>query len=163
VDQARGHFLAGARFAGDVHRRLRARELRDHLARALDRGRFAEEPRRARGTSPMEARRACTGRGELERAHHQRPQLLELDGLREVVEGARLERGHRVLGRAERRDHRDRRIAVVLRDVAQDRDAVAVRQAHVGEAEVVGAFLQRLLGFLHRRRSRRHPRPCARA
>ena len=48
VDQAGGHFLAAAGFAGDVDRRLAARDLVDHPADALDQGACAEQfPRRA--------------------------------------------------------------------------------------------------------------------
>src|SRR5471032_2318340 len=47
VDKPRRDFLAAAGFAGDVDRRLRARELRDHLAGAQDRRRLAQEPRGA--------------------------------------------------------------------------------------------------------------------
>ena len=152
VDQARGDFLADARLAGDVHRRLRARELADHVARLLDRRGFAQQPRHARRERLADRGAARLRRPrQLERAHHQRAQLLELDGLGEVVEGARLERRHRVLRRAEGRDHRHRRVAEVLGDVAQHLQAVAIGQAHVGQAQVVGPGLQRFLRFLDRR------------
>src|SRR6185437_2602840 len=42
----------------------------------------------------------------------------------------------------------DRRVAVVVGDVAQDRDAVAIGEPHVGEAEVIGTRLERGLRLL---------------
>src|SRR5260221_4195073 len=45
MDQARGDFLAGAGFAGDVYRRLAARQLADHVAGTRDRRRFSDQAR----------------------------------------------------------------------------------------------------------------------
>ena len=66
----------------------------------------------------------------------QQPQLVEIDRLGQVIEGARLQRGHGVLGAAVGGDHGDRR-AGRLRDFAYQLKAGAVRQAHVGQAQRV--------------------------
>ena len=146
VDEARGHFLAAAGFAGDVDRSLGARQLGDHVACARDCRRFPQQARGAGDGGLADGRAArLRGLGQLERAHHQRAQLLQLDRLGEIVEGARLERLHRVLGRAIGGDHRHGRVAVVLGDVAQHLEAVAIGQPHVGEAQVVRSRAERLL------------------
>src|SRR5207244_12936955 len=62
-----------------------------------------------------------------------------------VVEGAGLERGHRVLGAAVGGDHGHRHIGGLAGDVAHQVEAFAVGEPHVGQAKVVALLLQALL------------------
>ena len=151
MDEARRDFLAAARLSRDVDRRLRSRELLDHLARPLDRRRFAEELR-SRGSCLADRRAPRLHRPrQLQGAHHQRAQLVDLDRFREVIEGSRLQRRDRVLRRPVGGDDRDRRVAVALGDLAQHREPVAVGKPHVGERQIVAALAQRALRLLHGR------------
>src|SRR2546428_297234 len=137
VDQARGELLAAARFARDIHRRLGAGELADQLADLRERRAFAEQ-----------ALVLCRRRGrQRQRRAHQGAQLLEAHRLGDVIEGPGLERGDRVFRAAESGDHRHRKIARKAGDVAHQLEALAVGQAHVGEAQVVALVLEPLLGL----------------
>ena len=127
VDHPRGELLAAAGFAVDEDRRLALREALDHVADLQHRRRFAEQ---------LIARRRRRFLRDLQRLLDERAQLLERDGLREIVERAGLERGDGVLGAAVRGDHRDRNVEALLVDVLDDAQAVAVGQPHVGEAQV---------------------------
>jgi hypothetical protein len=135
VDEARGELLAAARLAEDVHRCLRARELADQLAHVHERRARAEE--------------LAVGRvdalGKRERRFDERAQLLEAHRLRHVVERAGLERCDRVVGAAVGGDHRHRHLLGQGADVAYEVEAVAVAEAHVGEAKLVMLVLQPLL------------------
>jgi hypothetical protein len=63
--------------------------------------------------------------------------LLQLDRLGYVVERARLQGRHGVLGAAVRGDDCHREVRMMLGDVLQHSQAVAVREPHVGQAQVV--------------------------
>jgi len=67
--------------------------------------------------------------------------------LADEVEGAGLERLHRQFDIAEGGDHGHRRTGEIARDLLDQLDAIAVGQAHVGEAQVVGVAGQQLAGF----------------
>src|SRR5689334_13033457 len=82
MDLPRGELLAAAGFAGDVDRRLGARELADHLAHLHEARALAQEALAGLHRLPA---------GERERRLDQGPQLLEADGLGDVVERARFE------------------------------------------------------------------------
>jgi hypothetical protein len=142
VDQAGAQFLAAAGFAGDVDRRLAARQLFDHGAHLLHARRFADQASSGSSLSwpPGQAQ------GRLD----QGAQLLQADRLGQVVEGAGLQRGHGIAGAAEGGDHRHRRLRAVLGDVADDLQAFAIGQAHVGQAELEIALLERRDGFADR-------------
>src|SRR5205807_2326726 len=137
VDQARRELLAAARFARDVHRRLGAGELADQLAHLGE--------RRAVAQQPLALGRRLGGIGQRQRRFHQGAQLLETDRLGNVVEGARLERGDRVLGAAMSGDHSHRQVGAEPGDMAHQLEPLAVREPHVSEAEVVAIALQPLL------------------
>ncbi len=136
VDQVRDQLLAGARLAVDVHRRLAARDALDHLAQLLHGARAAEE------LDLRQLQRAFSGPAELERRGDQLAQRRHVERLGDEIEGAELERAHRGLDVAVRGDHRDRRLRLVRLDPLDDVQAVAVRQPHVGEAQVEGAGAQ---------------------
>ena len=74
--------------------------------------------------------------GHLERLLDQRPELLERDRLRQVIEGAGLQRGDRIFGAAISGDHRNRHIHGLLSDVFNDAQSFAIGQSHVGQAEI---------------------------
>ena len=121
-----------------IDRRLAAGELVDHRAHLLHRRAFAEQPVRAAGLR--------LGRSllrQVERRLDERAQLFERQRLRHVIERARLQCRNRVLGAAVRRDHRDRKVGAMRADVAHQLEAVAVRQPHVGEAEVEALALEK--------------------
>jgi hypothetical protein len=152
VDQPRGELLAASRFAVDEHRRLTAREAIDQRAHVLHRRRFAEQ---------LIARRRRRLFGNLQRLLHERAQLLERDGLREVIERAGFERGNRVLRAAERSDHGDWNVESLLIDVLDHTQAFAVGQPHVGEAQIERLLVEqtdRLADTLRARRVEPHSR-----
>ena len=105
VDQARGEFLAAARFAGDVDRRLRARELADQ----------SRAPGRAARLAPRQPPCVAVARGASPRSGSESAERTSArscsssTGLATIVEGARLQRRDRVLGAAVGGDHRHRR------------------------------------------------------
>ena len=171
MDGARDQLLAGARLAGDEHRRHAARDLLDQRANLLHRHRLAghaaergahrrRRRRRRRARRARRRRAAVLGRqrrridrrradaAAAERRGDDAAELLQVDRLGEVVVGARLERLDRVLGRAVGGDD-DRLLApVALLEPAQHVEPAAVGKAHVGDDGAVGAVLemeQRLL------------------
>ena len=85
VDQAGAQFLAAAGFAGDVDRRLAARQLFDHGAHLLHARRFADQANQRDSRYPDLPGQA---QGRLD----QGAQLLQADRLGQVVEGAGLQR-----------------------------------------------------------------------
>jgi hypothetical protein len=91
---------------------------------------------------PVVFRASPRCRGSVERRFDQAAQLIQGDRLGQVVEGARLERGDGVLGTAEGRDHRYRRLTVTLANQAHDLQAVAIGQPHVGDAQADSAAFQ---------------------
>jgi hypothetical protein len=136
VYQPRRKFLAAARLAPDVNRRLAPRDFLDHLLDLLDRGARAEDIARRLhlrlGRLP-----GLVHHGELQGLLHQRAQLLELHRLRDIVESAGLERGDGIFRAAVRRNHRDRQVGVMPGDILDHREAVPVGEPHVGQAQVV--------------------------
>ena len=83
VDQARREFLAAARFAGDVDRRLAARELLDQRADAADRGDSPSRRASRRAGAFAVAFWARSAAGSFSAELHQRAQLVELNRLGE--------------------------------------------------------------------------------
>ena len=128
VDHARRQFLAGARLATDVDRCLAACELGDQCPGVVHLRRIADQ-RQARAASGPAF-------GKAQRRAGQVAQGLQVDRLGDEVEGARFERIDGGFHVAVGGDHRGRQIGMVGLDVAHQVDAVAVGQAHVGQAEV---------------------------
>ena len=144
VDRLGREFLAAAGFAGYVDRRLAAREPVDHLARQSHLRAVAKQRmpgRRAAGTRMAGGRHALVFR-QFQRRLDQRPQLVHLHRLGQIVERAGLERGHGVLGAAEGGDHRHRHLRPETRGVLEQREPVTVGQPHVGQADIVMMLLQ---------------------
>src|SRR5438132_1670069 len=108
----------------------------------IGKGRSATSSRKS---VPPVARWRLAAVRKRERRAHQRAQLLEPDRLGDIVEGARLERRHGVLGAAVSGDYSHRHVGRVPGDVAHEVEALAVRQAHVGETEVVALLLELFL------------------
>jgi hypothetical protein len=82
-------------------------------------------------------RRRLAGVAEAQRGGDQPAQRAEVDRLRDEVERAELERPHRRLDVAVRRDHRHRHARAVRLYPLDEVEPVAVGQAHVGEHEAV--------------------------
>ena len=74
-------------------------------------------------------------------------QNLGLDGLGEIVEGAQLDRGHRVLKIGIPGKDNDRDVRKVQAHIFDQFHAGNLRHDHVGEHQVIGAVLQAGLGF----------------
>ena len=133
VDHPRDELLARARFARDVHGRLAARDLRDHLrARCSIGGRLADEQRSA--AAPLASGDRAL---ELQRCGDELAQIVEIERLRDEIECAELERAHGRLDVAVRRDHGHRGPRSFALNPLDELEPVAVGQAHVGEAQVV--------------------------
>src|SRR3569833_649771 len=111
-------------------RRLAARELRDCGLYLFYRRGFAEQ-RESHAT-----RGSRLGLRQFQRGVHEIAQHLQIDRLGDEVEGAGLERADRGLHAAVGGDHGHRRIGIILLNMLHELDAVAVGQAHIGEAEV---------------------------
>jgi hypothetical protein len=75
---------------------------------------------------------------------HQAAQHGKIHRLGDEIEGASLERGHRRIDVAMRGDHRHRGFRIAAGDELDQALARAVRQAHVGEAQVVAVVGQLL-------------------
>ena len=132
VDHARHQFLAGARFTGDVHRRLAARHAQDHLAQPFHRGRVADELRAgARRQRPRPE--SCESFSAVD---DDAPQHAEVERLGHEIEGAEFQRAHRRLDVAMRGDDGAGHARALRRHPLEQVEAVAIRQAHVGQAQI---------------------------
>ncbi len=142
MDETSSEFLAASGLAGDVDRGLAARELLDHQAHLFD----------PRARSEKLVLPGFGGRGFLrqgERRFDQRPELIEGQGLGQIIEGTGLESCDGVLGAAERRDHGHGEVCESRADETHQFHPVAVGQPHVGQTEVIPSGLQQLLGGRH--------------
>ena len=81
---------------------------------------------------------------ELDGAAHQLAQHAQIERLGDEIEGAELERAHRGLDIAVRRDDGDGHVGAVLLDPGHEVEAVAVGQAHVGQAQIEVLALEQL-------------------
>jgi len=145
MDGAGDQLLAHARLAQDVDRGLAAGDLGDGLAQLGHGRRVAEQAHGVLGRGGR--RRGTLAVVELQRVADQAAQHVDVHRLADEVEGAGLERLHRQFDIAEGGDHGHRRTGEIARDLLDQLDAIAVGQAHVGEAQVVGVAGQQLAGF----------------
>ena len=127
-------FLAAAGFSTNVDRRLATRHLLDHGARLANR---LGLPKQRAG--PHLALRRILPR-QIEHRFHEGSQLLQRDRFWHIVESTRLERGNGILHAAVGSDHRHGQVAALFADETNQFQAVAVGQAHVGQAKLVGVF-----------------------
>ncbi len=131
-----GHeFLAGARFAGDVHRRLGARDPVDHIAQFAHRLRLAEQ-----------ARLAAAPLVEPQGVADDVAQVVEVERLRDEVECAELQRLHGRFDIAVGRDDGNRYAGRVRLHPLDQFQPVPIRKSHVGQAQVVRACFEQRLG-----------------
>ena len=140
MDQPGDNLLAAARLAADVYRRLAARQLVDLGAQVGDFRGFANQCR-------VLALGHAIGALQFQCIADQGSQPIELDGLADEVERARLQRCNGRVDAAVGGDHGDRNAGVVLLNVLDQADTVAVRQFHVREAEIGIVLLEGGVGF----------------
>ena len=111
MDGPRDELFAGAALAGDEHRRRRARDLRDEPVELFHRGVLADDLVEIMppGQLGAEERDLALERPPFERPTREGQELVLLEGLGQVIEGAELHgrhgRSHRLHGRDE--DHLD--------------------------------------------------------
>ena len=137
VDGARDQLLARPRFAFDQDGRRRAGDARDQLVDL--------QHDRALADDVLEVGLALGGDGlllgdeppALERARDGEAQLLDVEGLRDVVVGAALDRLHRPRDVAEGGDQDDRRVRGLAGERRQHVEPARALHAHVGDDQVV--------------------------
>lgn len=145
VDGACDQLLAHARFADDVDRRLAARDLADGGAQDFHGTGVAEQ---AAGLFRWRRWRSrAVAVVQFQRVLDQAAQYADVDRLADEIEGAGFQCFHGQVHAAERGDHRHRRLRIVFCDFGDQFDAVAVRQTHVGQAQIVGIVGQQLARF----------------
>ena len=134
MDGLRDELLAGARFAGDEHRRRGRRGLLDHLVDLAHLGAVADERAERAVLAQLAAQR-------LHLAHRFEPlddlveqdlQTLNVDRFGQVVVGAFLHRLDRGVDGALRGEQQRRDIGADLRQGAQQREPIHARHHHVG-------------------------------
>ena len=141
VDQPGNQFLSHAGFAGDVDRRLVARELADGGAHLLHCRRIADQPVAAIAGRGSRAAVALF-LGQAQGGADQSAQHLDVDRLGDEVEGTGLQCVDRGVDVAIGSDHRHRHVRMFAGDQLDHFLSVAVGKAHVGEAEIVRALGQ---------------------
>ena len=150
-----GHqLLAGPRFAQDEHRRHAGGHLFDAVTDLFHAGRAADDASQRLHAARW---RRCGPQWRARRVHlcgrwmalalqcgaHGGPQLLEIDRFGQVVEGAALECFDRVLGRAVGGDDDRFLAALACVQFAQQLQAQAIGQPHVGDQQVEALLRQR--------------------
>lgn len=144
VDGACNQLLAHPGFADDVDRRLTARHLADGGAQALHRAGVAEQ---AAGLFRWRRRSRAVVVVQFQRVLDQAAQHADVHRFADEIEGAGFQRFHGQVHAAERGDHRHRRLRVLPGDFGDQLDAIAVGQAHVGQAQIVGIVGQQFARF----------------
>ena len=126
MDRLRDQLLAGARFAGDQHRRVGRRRLLDDAVDAADAGAVADDAAEAALVAQLTPQRPHLAQRRLpfDRFLEQDLQPLRIDGLAQVVVGAVLDRFDRAFDRALRRQQDEGDVREL---VAAARAAVRVR------------------------------------
>ena len=130
----RDELLAGAGLAGDVHRRLAAGDLGDQGSELFDRRR---SPRQVAAAGVLGLCDAL----ELQSGLHEFSQIVEVQRLGDEVESTHLQCLNSRLDAAVSGDNRYRRAWHLLLHPLDQLEPVAVRQPHIGQAQIV-----RLLG-----------------
>ena len=149
MNRAGDQLLAGAAFAGDEHGGVGCRALRDQPVHLLHpRARPDHVVQAVPGIhGELEIQVLLPQRPALERPGHGELELLRVEGLRQVVEGAELHALHRGLdlGQAGEHDHLD--VGMRLLDPPQDLQAVHLRHHDVEDDQVVVGFVDPLQRF----------------
>ena len=136
--------LAGAGLAGDQHRDARLGKAADGAENLLHRRRVAEDLGRLRqrldglGLAPA----------LVERAPDQLDRLVDVEGLRQVLVGAALERGHGAVEIGVRGHHDHRHRGMALLDRLQQLQPRQAGHAHVGDQHLRRAAGERIERFL---------------
>jgi hypothetical protein len=146
VQRARDELLAGPRFAGDQHGRVRLRQPPDRPEHLLHRRRLAEDFRRLRaGRLDRRHDRRLAGR-----AANERDRVVDVERLGQVLERAALERLHGAVEVRVRGHHDDRDVRKALLDLGEQRDARLARHPDVGDEHLRLAHRERLQHLVRR-------------
>ena len=147
MDRAGDELLAGAGLALDQDRGVGRRHATDHLVDLLHGGGAADDELLALLELAPQALEVVRQTTELERAVDQHGDLIQVEGLRQVVVRAALggldRVGHRVL----RGHDDDQRVDLLLARLGEDVEPRYVRHADVEEGNVVGLAPQGIQGL----------------
>ena len=144
--------LAGARFAEDHHRQVGRHQPRHDPVDVLHGGRAADKRQGLGERCRIPGLRRL---GAAESPLDQRNQLVEVEGLGQIVEGAALGGAHRRQQRVLGAHGDDAQIRAPLADAGNEVEAVAVGHDHIGDDEIAGPFADplpqgcRLVGAAH--------------
>ena len=129
VDGARHPFLAGARFAGDEHGAVGARDLLDQLEDGEHLVAAADDVGELMGAAerPLQQHVLLPELALLERVAHLHLQLVDVERLAEVVVRAQAHRFDGGVGRRKRRDHDAEDVRIDALGGAQHVDAASCR------------------------------------
>ena len=138
VDGPRDELLASAALSGDQYGRRRAGDLRDEAVELLDRGMAPDDLVEIVGAGQLGAKERdfALERAPLEGATRQGQELVLLEGLGQIVEGAELHGGHRGPHRFHGRDENHFDALVESLDALEDLDPVHPGQADVEEYQI---------------------------
>ena len=123
VNEACDQFLAGPGFATDIDRSLAARDLHDRGVELLNGVRAADQLPGGRGLARF-TDFDCLG--------DQAAQIVDVHRLVDEIESTRLQGVDCGFHIAVGGDHRDRQLGMMLRNVRDEIEPVAIGQAHVG-------------------------------
>ena len=143
VQRARHQLLAGARFARD-HDREVGRHQPGQRAVDLLHGRRTADQRQALALLRRLRSALHRRRRRRQRAVHDRDQLVQVERLGQIFEGAALGGAHRGEQRRLRAHDDDAQIGPELADARHEVEAVLVGHHHVGDDELALAFLDPL-------------------
>ena len=140
VDQARDQLLAGARLAGDEHRRARRRHAQREVDGRAQRRAVADDLVDGAPGGLLLAQLAHLGEqpAVLERARDAQLDLLEVDRLLHEVEGPDAHRLDGGLDRAVGGHQQHARAGIALARGAQHGQTIGARQPQIGEHDVEG-------------------------
>ena len=132
VQRPGDELLAGARLPGDEHRDARARQAADGAEHLLHRGRRAEELGHPWRPARVGPRLLTCARG----AAHERDRLVDVEGLRQVLEGAALVGRHRIRQIRVRGHHDDRELRARIVDALEELEPRGAGHADVGDQDI---------------------------